>query len=102
MSPAAAETAGSFSGIPVAFMEFCLAPAKLVLPVARTAPLLKAKWELSRKAMRRAPFPEVTVGQRRVAENPPPLWKLNLDSLVLPVLRLDRRAPVSFARARPR
>jgi hypothetical protein len=31
MSPAAAEMAGSFSGIPVAFMEFCLARVKLVL-----------------------------------------------------------------------
>ena len=85
-------------------MEFCLAPVKLV-PVATTAPLVKPTWELVRKAMQVAPFPEVSVEQRPVAENRPPLGKLELDSLVmpeLPGLRSDRRGPVSFARARPR
>jgi len=72
-------------------MEFCLAGVKQV-PVAKTAPLVKATREL------------VTIEQRSVAENPPTSATLELDLLVmsaLPALRLDLLARVSFARARP-
>jgi hypothetical protein len=85
MSPAAAEMAGSFSGIPVAFREFWVARGKSVL-VARTALLVKATWEFALKATQPAPFPEVTVEHRWLSENPPALGKPRLRSGQPPVM----------------
>src|SRR5215472_9475534 len=98
MSPAAAEMAGSFNGIPVAFMGFSLARAKRVRLV-RTAPLVKATWELALKATQQARFAEVTVVLRLVAQNPPALGKLQLDSLELLASQSDRLTRVSLAPA---
>jgi hypothetical protein len=66
-------------------MEFWLAPVKLVL-VARTAPLVKATWELALKTTQRAHLPEVTVERRSLAENQPALGKLGRDSLQPPAM----------------
>jgi hypothetical protein len=93
--------AGSFNGIPVAFMGFSLARAKRVRLV-RTAPLVKATWELALKATQQARFAEVTVVLRLVAQNPPALGKLQLDSLELSgrlASQSDRLTRVSFAPA---
>jgi hypothetical protein len=82
-------------------MGFGLARAKRVRLV-RTALLVKATWELALKATQQARSAEVTVVLRLVAQNPPALGKLQLDSLELSgrlASQSDRLTRVSFAPA---
>src|SRR5262245_50811179 len=88
MSPAAAETAGSLSGIPVAFIQklkrssveglkgrvlmACSRVREKQGPMALVELLAKAQ-RIVRRAMKRAHLPEAAVERRKAADWRPPL-----------------------------
>jgi hypothetical protein len=77
VAPAAAETDGSFRGIPVAFMDFARVRGKLEgverPQAARSVPLVKAmqqdEWPAQPTRSERAPKPSQTVEPRQVLGN---------------------------------
>src|SRR5213076_1140738 len=88
VSPAAAETAGSFSGIPVAFMESWPARAKRLRMELR-APPAKAMRHLVVKATQRALKANQLAARRQVSENRPAQANPVRLSLALAVWRSD-------------
>jgi len=119
VSPAAAETAGSISGIPVAFMESWPARAKrlrmelrappakamrhLVVKVTQQFDLLakpRQRFELLVKAMQRALKANQLAARRQVSENRPAQANPVRLSLALAVWRSDLPLRAFFAQAR--
>src|SRR4029077_6309979 len=76
VAPAAAETDGSFSGIPVAFMESWPGQEKRVQTM-QAAPLAEARRGFGRQAKRTQRERALKANQlaelRQLSENPPPL-----------------------------
>src|SRR6266576_3253922 len=98
VAPAAAETDGSFKGIPVAFMDFARVQVKLERVkrprVALVKAMQQAEWPAQPTRQVRAPKASQPVAPRQVLENRQEQVKLPRQETAPVVWQLDPPAPV--------